>query len=272
MKYTKVIDIGDSEENTDWIKIANQESWDRELRVHGALAKKADTEKKEKRPSILDFASDILSSLKSLATAIKQTAGAMRYKRDLWGAVQGLWNASNSRAEFIDIMGQIIPIALEFAWLEAVREEGIESIEDLEEEERKEMNRRIALELTFVAGFADWIIAHSKAEGFLLRSLTPRVDMWAARYMDIYDQARMMAGGVTKYKFVYDPQKENCWSCARLNGQVRRMSAWRKFDCRPQHPDLECMHSANGPTVCGCEFEETDEPTSRGPLPKWRSV
>jgi len=222
--------------------------------------------------STKSWSSRLLFSLKSLSTAIKQTAGAIKYKRELWWSAQNLWNGNISRSDFLDIMGQDIPIAFEFAWLEAVRDEGITSVDDLEEEERAELQRRIALELTFVGGFADYIIAHSKAEGFLLRSLEPRISMWAARYMDIHDQARVAAGGVKKYKFVYDPLKENCWSCARLNGQIRRMSAWKKFDCRPKHSDLECMRSANGPTVCGCEFEETDEPASRGPLPKWRSV
>jgi hypothetical protein len=224
------------------------------------------------RISLKSVTSHLLSSLKSLLTAIKQTAGAERYRKDIWGAVQNLWNGSISRADFIGVMNQLIPIAFEQAWLEAVRGEGITSIDELEDEERAELQKRIDLELTFVEGFADWIIAHSKAEGFKLRSLAPRVNMWVARYMDIHDQAKQLAGGVKKYEFVYDPEKENCRSCLKLNGQVRRMSAWKKFDCRPKHPDLECMHSANGPTVCGCEFVETDKPASRGPLPKWRAV
>ena len=66
--------------------------------------------------------------------------------------------------------------------------------------------------------------------------------------------------------------KENCRSCKKLNGQVRRMSFWKDKDCRPQHPDLQCMHDADGPTVCGCEFEETSDSCSRGPLPNWRAV
>jgi hypothetical protein len=228
----------------------------------------------EEKKSSSSLVSRLTSSLKSLLTAIKQTTGAERYRKDIWGAVQGLWNASNTRAEFIDIMGQIVPIALEFAWIEALREEGIESLDDLEPEEIDQMRDRIALELTFIAGFADFIISRSKAEGFKLRdpAMVSRVNMWVARYMDMFSQARQIAGGIKRYEFVYDPEKENCWSCLKLNGQVRRMSAWKRFDCRPQHPDLDCMHSANGPTVCGCEFVLTDEPASKGPLPKWRAV
>lgn len=217
----------------------------------------------------------LLTAIKSVSVfslSVKQLAGQRKYQRDIMGFVQALWNGSIDRVDFIKLFEQGVPIAFEHAWLTGAKDAaGITSMEELTDEEQAALQSRIDLELSFVAGFADYIVAHSKAEGFKLGSLRHRASLWGNRYTDVVNEAKMMAGGNKKYRWQYFPEKEHCISCRKLNGKVKRMSYWKKHDCRPQHPDLQCMHDASGPTVCGCEFVETDEPCSRGPLPKWRA-
>ena len=54
----------------------------------------------------------------------------------------------------------------------------------------------------------------------------------------------------------------NCGDCTRLNTRVYRKSTWEKYDVYPQSPDLECTGK-----YCGCKFEVTDEPCTRGRPP-----
>jgi len=215
-----------------------------------------------------------VKSVGALSLSIKQLAGQHKYQRSILGAVQNLWNGNIDKADFIGVLTQLIPIAFEQAWLDGAKAAGIVGIEELTKEERDALQARIDAEVGFAknGSFADYIIAHNKAAGFKLGSLRHRASLWWNRYTDVVNEARMMAGGNKKYRWQWFPEKEHCFSCQKLNGKVKRMSYWKEHDCRPQHPDLECMHSAGGATVCGCEFVETDEPCSRGPLPRWRAA
>lgn len=263
------INIGDTDQNADWVKELPGHA--DEVEIHDQISRHL--------PSVQDksfqdkpFSDRLISSIKSLTIALKQTAGANRYRRDIMGVVQSLWNGTITGKQFLRTLKyQLIPIAFEQTWMDGARGAGITDFTELTDEEKDALKERIKEEKTFVRGFRDYILEHSKSKGYKLSSLRPRAQLWVNRYMDVVNEARMMAGGNKKYRFQLQPQKENCASCVKLNGQVRRMDFWKEHDCRPQHPDLECMHSANGPTVCGCEFVETDEPASRGPLPRWRA-
>lgn len=259
----KTINIGNTDENADWIKQLPGHA--DEVEIHNQIS--------HRLPPIQSksLADRLIASIKSLTVAIKQTAGANRYRKDISGLVQNLWNGSISGPEFLRALKyQIIPIAFEQAWMDGARQGGITSFEELTDEEKNSLGVRIKTEKTFVRGFRDYVAAHTKADGYKLRMFKPRIELWVNRYMDVVSEAMMMAGGDKKYRWqMY--AKENCRSCRKLNGQVRRMSFWKEHNCRPQHEDLVCMDSADGPTVCRCEFEETDEPLSRGPLPRWRA-
>lgn len=222
--------------------------------------------------SLLTRAADtVTSKVKSLSLALKQSAGAIRYRKNIAGLAQNLWNGTISGSEFLSVMkSQIIPLGFEQAWLDGSAAEGITEYDDLNKDEKQRLRERISAEKTYVRGFRDYIVEHSKAEGFHLVSLEPRIDLWANRYTEVMNEAKVMAGGDRKYRWVLHA-RESCRSCLRLAGQVRRMSFWQEHDCWPQHHDLECMTDAGGPTVCQCEFEETDEPCSHGPLPHWRA-
>jgi hypothetical protein len=262
------INIGDTDLNADWVKyLPGHEG---EMALHEAIGREVG---EKGGPTLVERVLSVaVKSISAVTTAVKQTAGVNRYRRSISGFVQNLWNENISRSEFIKSMKREIPLAFEQAWLDGAKAAGITSVGELTDEERDIIKTRVRLERSFVRGLTDYVEAHDKAKDFKLRSLDSRIELWVKRYMDLVNEARSMALGDAKLRFQYDPVKENCWSCQKLTGQVRRASFWKEHDCRPQHPDLQCMHDANGPSVCGCDFVETDEPLSRGPLPKWRAT
>lgn len=259
--------IGDTDENADWIR--ELPGYEDEVELHDRLSHRLPLP--VNGATAKSISDRIISGIKSLTCAFKQTAGANRYRSDLRGAVNALWNGSISGSEFLRVLKyQLIPLAFEQAWKDGAEAGGIK-FEELTDEERGRLKERITTERTFVKGFRDYIVEHNKESGSKLGSFDYRIDLWVNRYMEVVNEARTMAGGDAKLKFVYNSESVHCRSCLKLNGQVRRASFWKEQDCRPQHPDLECMHSANGVPVCNCEFEETDERCSSGPLPSWRA-
>lgn len=264
----KKLNIGNTDENADWIKHLPGHANEVELHDQIAMGIRAP----ETQPLGQQIINGVLDGLKSLRLAVKQTAGAQRYRSDLRGAAWSLWDGTISGPEFLRVVKyQIVPLGLTQAWLDGAAAEGVTGEGDLNPEEKTRLKERITQEKTYVRGFRDYIKDHDKASGSKRSSLDYRLDLWVNRYMDVVNEARVMAGGDKKYKWVWYPDAEHCRSCRKLHGQVRRASFWKDHDCRPQHPSLECMTSAGGPTVCKCEFEETDEPLSRGPLPGWRA-
>ncbi len=139
--------------------------------------------------------------------------------------------------------------------------------EELTLEEWEALNQAILEEFGFIAGFADAIVENSKANDGKLEPLLNRVDAWVKRYTDVSNRAKIMACKNQKLLWIVN-SKETCRDCLRLEDQVRRASVWQAADIRPQHPKLECMESAGGPSVCLCELKPTDKPASRGPIPK----
>lgn len=188
------------------------------------------------------------------------------YGRDLRGIVRALWRGSFSVDQAYDLFYASVRLAFPQAWAEGSRACDVEPA-DWTPEEKFTLEQVTANELGFILPFTDYVVAHSKAEGFKFGALLPRLQLWNNRYVELVNQAKVASCGNRKLRWT-KTAKESCTDCLRLDGQVRRASVWQKNNLRPQSPRLECMRSAGGATVCKCYFEETDEPCSRGPLPR----
>lgn len=184
------------------------------------------------------------------------------YRKSLRDAVRGLWGGVLDRDQFYDAMIATIQRRLPQAWYDGSKDCGILPA-DLSPEERNALRQAMVNEMSFVLKFADDIMAGSKARGGKLKPLLIRVEMWTNRYRDVVNRAKQMACADQKLVWVLNPTKENCNSCIKLNGKVKRASQWKRAGIRPQHPDLEC-----GGWRCGCELIVTDERLSMGPLPR----
>lgn len=188
----------------------------------------------------------------------------VKYTNELTRIVRERWMGGLDLASFETELRTTVELGLERSWATGLRDCGINP-DEATEAEREILRNEIVEASNAFAGFADWLGAQVENEnvGFDSARVRQRINIWANRYRSVYHAAKAMACGDKKFKWVYDPEKEHCADCAKLHGRVYRASVWAKYGIHPQHPDLEC-----GGWLCGCRFEETDEPAWPGFPPK----
>ncbi len=150
------------------------------------------------------------------------------------------------------------------AWAEGAKECGILP-DEITVAEQTKLNSLISTNLGFVRDFGVAIRRGSKANGGLLRTQMTRSGVWVSRYTQVVQEAKAMSCADQKLKWVIDPTKDNCSSCVRLNGKVKRASFWDERSIIPQVPDAGYL-TCRG-FNCGCTLRVTDDRVARGPLP-----
>ncbi len=129
------------------------------------------------------------------------------------------------------------------------------------------MEARIVEEQSHIAEFLTAIESANKAAGAKLGPQLERAKSWTLRAPDVQNQARTLACGDKKLKWIRGPTSDGCRTCIRLDGKIKRASTWQRAGVHPQRPDnptIECRGFR-----CLCELRPTDEPLSRGPLPRF---
>lgn len=192
------------------------------------------------------------------------TESSGTYEREIREAARGLWTGVITYEQFFDSMLGTIRRGLTQAWLDGMKSCDM-TLDDMTSDERATLENRIVEEGSHLGGFASFIEANSKANGGLLRDVFSRVDMWANRYKDLVNHAKLTVCEDPKLKWKWNPLKEHCSTCRRLNGHVYRASVWNKNGVQPQSPpnaSLEC-----GGWKCGCELEITKDRVTPGPFP-----
>ena len=190
------------------------------------------------------------------------TESASSYAKDLRGITRALWNGSMDFDQTFAMFQDNVRIGLTRAWYEGAKECGIQPSE-LSPEELTALRDILYSEDTHIFGFLDYVELNSKESGGKFAPILSRVDLWANRYLDVVNRAKMMSCADRKMAWRLGPTEEHCVDCNRLNGKVKRASQWARYNIRPQSPQLSC-HGFN----CLCYFEPTDEPMSKGPLPR----
>jgi hypothetical protein len=164
-----------------------------------------------------------------------------------------------NRSQFESLMFTTLDVNLTWAWSEGLKEVGIDPSEQTFIE-KLTMKGEIVRQQSYIPRLAEFIM---RKRGEAFSTVTHRFPLWANRYLEMQNLAKQMAREDVKLMWVYDPQKDHCKDCRRLNGKVKRASYWRTSGVDPQSPGLAChgMH-------CGCKLVVTDAPMSKGPLPK----
>lgn len=190
------------------------------------------------------------------------------YSRDVRGIVRALWNGSVDYSQAFGLMMDTVRIGLTRAANEGLESVGMQPA-DRTPEERVALEQWIVEEIRHIDGLLSDVLEGSKANGGKLGPLLSRANRWGLRYTDIANRARMMAQNDPKLEWVINyvrQVKQNCSTCLKLNGKVKRASTWLKRNLHPQNPpnpELEC-----GGWNCGCGLVPApDKPMSRGPLP-----
>jgi len=187
------------------------------------------------------------------------------YGREIRASIRGLWLGEFDLFLFFDALTANIEHGLTRAWIEGARDCGINAPQELTTAEINALRQAIGNELGFVMGLADAVMAGNRARGGKLRDVMRRSDNWSNRYIDVRNRARVMACADQKLIWKFNPAKEHCATCAALDGKVKRASTWEAAGLHPQQPPNAALDCRGW--KCGCEFEVTDLPLSRGRLP-----
>ena len=175
--------------------------------------------------------------------------------------IRGLWSGARESFSFVDGMITTIQRQLRLAWSEGAKECGV-SEDELTAQEISARDNLIASQFAYLPAFADDIVAGSKKNGGKLGPLLSRGSVWINRYDEARNKAKQMACGDKKLKWVLGPT-EHCSSCLKLSDKVKRGSQWESAGIAPQIRALEC-----GGWRCACTLVATDDPMSKGPLPR----
>jgi len=177
------------------------------------------------------------------------------YRKNLINIVESLWNGYIG-GEFVDIMNNIIHGQLSDAYEKALIDAEL-SPEEATAEMREEVANAIRQEQQFVQPlFREIIIA--KSEGETIDQFLNRVQMWANRYNDVYNQAKLTIAKIMGKKLEWVMgEAEHCSTCQTLSGKVAYAAEWERSGFQPQQPPnglLEC-----GGWNCACSLVPTDK-------------
>ena len=192
-------------------------------------------------------------------------AGIDNYRSNLRASVRGLWQGVLTTRQAKSGFDATLNRGLTRAWLEGSKECGIAE-DELTQEELIARDDFIENQKEFVSDFLAVIKKNSRANKGKLTPLFTRLNLWITRYEEIKSTAKAMACKDQKLEWVLNPRKENCISCRRLNGKVKRGSFWDERGILPRVAGATYLIC--GGWDCGCVLEPTNKAVSRGPLPK----
>ena len=184
-----------------------------------------------------------------------------RYQSRIRSAVRGLWTGALDYFQFYDSMEVTIRDGFTEAWREGAAECDIQP-SDYTAQERAALQQAIVHEREYIDGFATAIEQGSKANGGKLTPLFKRGELWINRYRGIQNQAKAMACGNRKMKWILGETHEHCRTCFGFNGRVYRASTWAENGALPQTHALECEGWR-----CLCRLEETTDRITPGRFP-----
>lgn len=190
--------------------------------------------------------------------------GTSLYRSSLRAAIRGLWLGVLDPDQFWKAMSLAIKTHLRKAWLSGAKECGI-AADELSQAEVLALQEAIDYEYIWIGGLANTIIENSKARGGKLTPLFTRIEIWIGRWEGVRSKALTMACADRKLKWVVGPT-EHCRSCLALNGKVKRASWWNENGMLPRVHDAPYL-ACHG-FRCQCTLEPTDDPISKGRMPR----
>ena len=200
---------------------------------------------------------NLLAAVRLVTAALKTEAF---YSRALRAAVRELYRGGDA-GDFIDKLAGLVEEQFRRAWNEGARDAGFTG--EMTDDDLLPLIDRMAAEQEFIFAYADAIEQAGK-DGSPIAPLYERADMWAARYNEIRDWARVHFGKRDMYKWVVGPT-EHCDTCQSLNGTVASGEAWEAARARGIYPQsregLDC-----GGWRCQCELQPTKDPPT-GAIP-----
>ena len=177
-------------------------------------------------------------------------------ERTLWRGVRELYSREIDEFEMIDLMTSVIEEQYNRAWRQGARDVGTDP-KDFEPEDYDEIDRLVQAEFEYIPDFVQDIV-DARDEQKPVDPFHTRISMWAGRYNQIVDAARIWFGNREKLEWIYG-DTDHCRTCLSLNGIVAWAREWEESGIAPQSKDLECQGYK-----CQCRLI----PTTRRRTPK----
>jgi len=179
-----------------------------------------------------------------------------QYRSRLWGACVRLFNGGRDAA-FEASFIRSIDKQLTEAWNEGADSIGVEPDEYTE----ADITIRDAIinnETEFINGLMNDIQA-AKDDGMTReqfdKQFGARVDLWANRYNETVNRARMQMGSKQRFVWRLGQTEEHCETCSKLNGIVAFGYEWDEARIHPQMPPNDALECAGW--RCDCSLEPT---------------
>ena len=180
-------------------------------------------------------------------------------------AVVDFYQGDIDEGDFIGEMIRLIEGQFTRAWNEGAASVGFDP-KQMDAEDLALLKERIDAEMEFVLGFTE-DINNAAANGAPIGPYRERVKLWANRYNEVVNDARLHFGKKRQHlKWELGATEEHCKTCAKLDGVVATALAWEKRGLHPQgapNEKLEC-----GGWRCDCKLTPTNEPLTKGGIPK----
>jgi hypothetical protein len=217
---------------------------------------------------VADIARDIVTRaiLEELSARIDAVKTYDEYRSRLWRACQRLFKGGKERY-FPGSFSRSIDQQLSEAWNEGANSVGV-SPDDMTDDDLTILEGIINNENDYIDGIAGDIVtdrdAGMKPEDFESQ-YGSRVDIWAQRYVEVTNTARMHFGGKQKLKWNLGATEKHCPFCRKLNGIVAWATEWEQVDIHPQDPpNRHLSGEINGEKgckgwKCDCTLDPTDE-------------
>lgn len=187
------------------------------------------------------------------------------YRTSLRAPVRGVWSGAFSPTQGTLAMRTAINFGIGDAWRAGAAECGIKPSE-FTQAEITARSVFVTAQWSFIPTFIAWVEQNSRANDGLLRNVQgSRLEMWVNRWNEAKTQASGLACADAKKKWVLGVA-EHCTSCVRLSGKVKRNSFWISKGILPRVAGADFLECRG--FNCQCSLVTTDEPLSKGPLPK----
>jgi len=176
-----------------------------------------------------------------------------QYRSRLWGAAVRLFNGGRD-AGFVSTFARTIDVELTKAWEAGAKEVNVDK-DEMTAEDFALLEQIINNETEFIKGMAN-DIQSAKDDGKTMEQFTSqfgsRVDLWANRWNETADRARIHFGSKLKFVWRLGRTEKHCPFCKALNGIVAYGYEWDEAKAIPSNPPNPALTGEMGGEK-GCE-------------------
>lgn len=177
------------------------------------------------------------------------------YEDDMEELIQLAQNGELNQEEFESQMEEIVLAALLILFLLGSGK----TADELTQAEQDFIDEQIQTSLDSIQDLAEDVFSGKfipSQDGGGGNNLLSRIGLWGGVAASIYYAGLTRRPGI-KLEWVWNPDKDHCEDCQRLNGQVHTSEQWLDSGLYPKSTQLKCSGFN-----CGCSFVQTDKQTA----------